>query len=241
MNISENNEKFQIFVNSIRGVDIETDMEIFEILCLKEFVKCMIDILKTYPGKPIEGFDKQNFQYVFDKLKKMYKNIEAIEPLFYKNFISIIKEIAFFRIYCENAIKLEKSMEMILYIKGRIKNSLKKLFEILILRLFSKKIELIFKYLKTVIDYGTYFFLEEIAHVFMEQRKMIYDKISNYGNKVNVRRKIESENNDISQNIIVEKSSKKQKIILSQEISNNNIINGGDSFVRKITINVPIK
>ena len=227
------NERFKKFINSIRGIDISTDLEIYEIECLQEFITIIINFLKKIKKNNYDDFDQVKFKYYFVELKNIYKNIGNKDFLFYKCFLSIIEEIKILKIDFKNAIDIKKNISMINFIREKIKISLNNFFEILTIRLFNMEIELIFKYLKTIIDYDTFFFLGEIVNVFMNQRSIF---LNNIGQCINysVCRKFEYDNNNISENIIENESSKKQKCD-TQEINNNNL------FVRQITINVPNK
>lgn len=247
MDVSEINERFGKFINSIKGDNNETDMEIFEIMKLQEFIGYMIDILKTYPGKPILDFDNLKFKNVFEELKKIYKNTENNESSFYKSFVYILKNIKNFRIDLENSIKTDQSVIIINHIKRQIKNFLNKLFEILTIRLFNKEIDLIFKYLKTIVDRDTFFFLGEIVRVFMEQRQIFHKNIGNWEDNSIVSRKLEPTINNVSQNINndsqnINNVSQKQKRNFSQEIINQNtVMNDSNSFVKRIKINIMVK
>lgn len=178
MKYSKDNKGFKKFLKDTEGIDAESDMEIFEISLLEEFKDLASFFLTKKIGIPLFGFDYRRFKDIFNQLKKIYDIIKNTEPLFYEYYNHIRKEIINLKTEQDNAVKIKIPIEKVVLIRRKFMTELKKLLEILSLRLIDKKINFVLKCLKKTFYYNTFIFLKGMEKIFYKERYTIFSNIN---------------------------------------------------------------
>ena len=190
-----------------------------------------------------ENFNQSYFSHGLFSLSNLYKTFEFTNTLFYNIYFLARNELRTNINILNNATKQGNTIDIKYSLKTIVNINILRFYELLNVRLFDKKIEIISKYLNFQCHEKTKYYLINIIDSLVTERDIFCHKINE---KRDSEQKImensikkscrHSLNTPDSEIIVQEDTSKKRKKCETSIISENNTVLG--SFLKRITFNV---
>ena len=222
---------------------IKGDEENFEIEMLEIFLNVMKNFIERIgTGIKNEKFNESDFSKSLFSLSKLYKTFEFTNTTFYNIYFLARDELRTNINRLTDANKQEKSIDVKYNLKTIVNINILRFYELLSVRLFDKKIEIISEYVKFQCCEKTKYYLIKMKDSLVIDRDIFCHKINEkrYGEQKIMENSIikssQLEFNNVSENIVQEDTSKKRKECETTIVSENHSFIG--SFHKRITFNV---
>ena len=218
---------------------IKGDEDYFEIEMLEIFLNTMKNFIERIGnGIKNEKFNESDFSKSLLSLSNLYKTFEFTNTIFYNIYFLAREELRTNINRLTDANKQEKSIDVKYNLKTIVNINILRFYELLSVRLFDIKIEIISKYLKLKFYNKTKYYLINIIDSLVIDRDIFCHKINEKRDSEqkimedSIKKSIQLEFNNVSEIIVKEDTSKKRKECETKIIPENN------SLHKRITFNV---